>query len=90
MTRIEVMLRDAKTRRHLKTITVESSTTLVEKTLNKWREPVVRDIVAAIQAADQRKRIAYLKKHTDFFDSKGDDISFEEFYFNEIHAAQHL
>lgn len=77
------MIRDGKTRRHKRTVTVEAENEYeIVDALDRVRAPVMFDIFVRTMKANKRKLINDLKK-TDFFDSKGHDICYEEYFDNK-------
>ncbi len=78
------MLRDARTRRHLRTITIEATPAEIETELSNERAPVLDDIVRRLQRIDRKRRLDNLAASTDFFDSIGNDTTREAFYTNEV------
>lgn len=83
--RWEVVIRNPrKNRKHEKTVYVEAEgVEEILESLHDVRQPVLLDIALNLQARRKMKEIEALKK-TDFFDAKGKDISYEEYYENEI------
>lgn len=82
--RLEIGIRDQRTRKHIKTITIEGEFCDVETALYELRKPVLRDIADRIIRSYQNAQLSNIKNNSDFFDSKGKDISYREYFTNEL------
>lgn len=83
--RWEIIIR--RSRRHQRTLYVEADDILeIENCLFPVRKPVLLDVMKRMESVRRQERLHELKK-TDFFDAKGDDISYEEYYENEAKAV---
>lgn len=83
------MLRDARTRRHLRTITIEAAPAEIENELSSERAVVLDDIVRRLQRLDKKRRLDSIAASTDFFDSMGKDTTREAFYTNEVQDCKY-
>lgn len=82
--RLEIDIRDQRTRKHLQCFTVEAEIEDVVLSLDKFRRSVLIDIVDRLISADSKRRMSEMTKNSDFFDSKGKDITHQDYFRNEL------
>lgn len=87
--RLEICIRNQKTRKHIRTLTVEGRVEDVESDLDRLRNPVLRDVFERLVESRRKKEVLRQTADSDFFDAKGNDVSKMQFFATEIYYARY-